>query len=394
MFYQHDKETYDEAEIEPQVDQLWVAVTGRTIQQAFGVPLLPGFVSYHDGRASTEKEIAGFAEASFNITEQLKVTGGVRASKAEFNFSEFSEGPFGVGGNLLPVTSAGSSVDHPLTPKANISYTTDTGLYYATAAKGYRIGGANAVLPNICAAQLASLGVSGTAPPYSSDSVWSYEVGAKQRFAENRAELQASAFKIDWQGIQGVIPLNTCALSYTGNFGKATSRGFDLQGQFRLTQDFTLEGSMSYTDAHYTETVSVPNSTTQLLAKSGDPLLNTPKWQGHAGAQYNWMMFGSYDAYARADFKYIGGVKRTYSSGVNGFIGLIRDGSSYTNTSMRAGVRKDGIDVSVFIDNLTNDETPVFSTVNNNGGFAATAPAIRNLSQKPRTGGMTVTYHY
>ena len=56
---------------------------------------------------------------------------------------------------LPPVTSSGSSTDHPVTPKINLSYSTDGGLLYATVAKGYRIGGANAVLPNICAAQLA-----------------------------------------------------------------------------------------------------------------------------------------------------------------------------------------------------------------------------------------------
>jgi iron complex outermembrane receptor protein len=395
VFYEHDKETYDEIEQEPLVDQLYVALTGKTVAQNFGVPLLPGSVSYHDVRDDIEQELAGFAEVSANFTQRLKLTLGVRGSKADFSFNEGSYGPFGVGANGQPTVSSGSSTDHPVTPKVNLSYSTDGGLVYATAAKGYRIGGANAVLPNICAAQLASLGVSGTAPPYASDSVWSYEAGAKQRFDDNKVELAGSVFKIDWTRIQGTIPLNSCALSYTGNFGTATSQGFDLQGEFRPIRGLDIDGSMSYTDAHYTQTVFVPGSTSQLLAKNGDPLLNTPKWQGHLGAQYTWEIVNAMDAYARADVDYTGDYFRTYSSTVNGYIGLIRDGQPLTNASMRVGVRKNGIDASLFVQNLTDESAPLFSTVGTTAGsFGASAAAIRNVSERPRTYGMTVTFHY
>jgi len=393
--YEDDKEAYDEIEQEPLVDQLYLALTGKTVAQNFGVPLLPGFVSYHDVRNDTEQELAGFAEVGYNFTKRLKLTLGVRGSKADFSFNEFSEGPFGVGGNLKPVSSAGSSTDHPVTPKVNLSYSTDGGLIYATVAKGYRIGGANAVLPNICAAQLASLGVTGTAPPYQSDSVISYEAGAKQRFDDNRLQIEGSIFKIDWTRIQGTIPLNTCALSYTGNFGTAVSQGFDLQGEFRPIQGLALNGSMSYTDAHYTQTVFVPGSTTQLLAKNGDELLNTPKWQGDFGAQYTWAVFNNVDAYARADVNYTGDYFRTYSSTVNGYIALIRNGQAVTDGSMRFGVKKDGIDASLFVNNISNNLTPLYSTVGTTAGtFGASPAAIRNISLRPRTYGMTVTFRY
>jgi iron complex outermembrane receptor protein len=395
VYYENDKESYDEIEQEPLVNQLYIALTGHDVLFNFGVPLLPNSVSYHDVRNDTEQELAGFAEVGFNFTQRLKLTLGVRGSKADFSFNEFSEGPFGVGGNLKPVSSAGSSTDHPVTPKINLSYSTDGGLLYATVAKGYRIGGANAVLPNICAAQLASLGVTGTAPPYVSDSVVSYELGAKQRLDDNKLQLEASVFKIDWTRIQGVIPLNTCALSYTGNFGTAVSQGFDLQGEFRPIQGLSINGAMSYTDAHYTQTVFVPGSATQLLAKSGDPLLNTPKWQGDVGAQYTWGIINNMDAYVRADVNFTDGFFRTYSQTVNGFNALIRNAQSITDGTMRFGVRKDGIDASLFVNNISNNLTPQFSTVGTTANtFGASAAAIRNGSLRPRTYGMTVTFRY
>ena len=74
--------------------------------------------------------------------------------------------------DLLPLTTSGASTDHPVT-QLGASYDLTNGLIYATASKGYRIGGA-ITLPNICQAQLISLGSRGRRP-YTSDKVLSYE---------------------------------------------------------------------------------------------------------------------------------------------------------------------------------------------------------------------------
>ena len=224
IYFTDNREGYQEAEVEPQANALWLAVTGYDINDFFGVPQLPGNVSYTDNRVSREQELAEFADASFKVTERFKVTGGVRFSKTKFSFDETSNGPFGVGADLLPLTTSGASTDHPVTPKVGASYDLTDGLIYATISKGYRIGGANQLLPNICQAQLTSLGINGAAPPYTSDKVLSYEIGAKKRLDDGRLLLSASAFWINWTNIQGVIPLNSCAYSYTGNFGTAVSR--------------------------------------------------------------------------------------------------------------------------------------------------------------------------
>src|SRR5262249_15528814 len=159
----------------PLADDLWLATTGFDILDFFGVPLIDGAISYRDARHDREQESAVFADVSYKLTSRLKVSAGVRASHTQFNFTETSDGAFGVGGDLLPVVTSGSSSEHPVTPKASVSYALDNGVIYASARKGYRIGGANALLPNICDEQLRSLGINGQAPPYTSDSVWSYE---------------------------------------------------------------------------------------------------------------------------------------------------------------------------------------------------------------------------
>jgi iron complex outermembrane receptor protein len=395
VYFTDNREGYHEAEVEPQANALWLALTGFDIADNFGVPQLPGNVSYTDDRVSREQELAEFADASFKITEHFKVTGGVRFSRTKFSFTENSNGPFGVGADLLPLSTSGSSTDHPVTPKLGASYDLPDGLIYATASKGYRIGGANQILPNICQAQLISLGINGAAPPYTSDKVMSYELGFKKLLDDGKLLLSSSVFWINWNNIQGVIPLNSCAYSYTGNFGTAVSRGFDAQLQYEPIKGLEFSGSIAMTDAHYTQTVSAPNDPTDELVKNGDPLLYTPKWSGTAGVGYTWPVHDGIDAYARTDAQYTGNYFNTYSAGVNGYLPLIRDGQSITSVQLRGGVKsKSGAwDASAFVKNLTDNSTPLSvdsGTVPGTYGYSA----LRYISLRPRTIGIAVSYHY
>jgi outer membrane receptor protein involved in Fe transport len=393
LFFMDDREAYREYEDEPLANDLWLATTGFDILDFFGVPLIDNRISYRDFRHDRERESAVFADVSYKLTPRLKLSAGVRASHTEFRFAETSDGPFGVDANLDPLVTSGGSKEHPITPKASLSYDLGNGVLYASARKGYRIGGANALLPNICTEQLASLGINGQAPPYTSDSVWSYELGAKRALADGKLQLAASAFRINWSRIQGVIPLNSCAYTFTGNFGSAVSQGGDLQFLFAPVRGLELSGSIAYTDAHYTQTVPVPGDATQLLARDGDELLSTPRWQGDLSLSYAWSLRNDWGLYARADSSYTGRYFRTYSQGVNGYIGSIRDGQSIADVSLRAGLKIDSWDISAFIKNLTDNATPLFEDVGTRpGSYGATA--VRNISMRPRTVGFTATYRY
>jgi iron complex outermembrane receptor protein len=393
VFFMNDRETYKEYEYEPLANQLWLATTGFDIEDFFGVPLINGAISYRDNHHDYEKETAGFADASLEIIDHLKLSAGVRVSHTEFGFTEYSDGAFGVGGDLLPIVASGATKEHPITPKVALSYDIGGGVLYASARKGYRIGGANALLPNICTAQLQSLGITGQAPPYTSDSVWSYELGAKGTVADGKLMLAASVFRINWSRIQGVIPLNSCAYTFTGNFGSAVSEGGDLQFLYTPFRGLEFGGSLAYTNAHYTQTVPVPGDDTQLLARDGDPLLNTPRLQGDVSLSYTWPAWQGVNPYARVDTSYTGHYYRTYSDGVNGFIGTIRDGKALTNVSLRAGAKFSNWDLSAFINNLTDKSTPLFEDVGTVAGTYG-AEAVRSISLRPRTLGFQATYRY
>lgn len=392
-FYMNNAESYHEDEIEPLANQLWLAVTGYNIEQFFGVPQINGDDSYSDRRHVYERELAAFGDATFKITDRFKVTAGVRNSHTSFSFNETSAGPFGVGANLLPLSTSGGSSEHPTTPKVGASYDLNHGLVYATFAEGYRIGGANQLLPNICTQQLESLGVKGSAPPYTSDKVLSYELGVKNRFDDGRFLLSSSVYKIDWSRIQSIIPLNSCAYTYTANFGTAVSKGFDVQGIVIPFQGVEVSATLSYTKAYYTETVSVPGDAGLILARNGDELLFTPKWQGDFGISYTFHPVDGFETYVRSDATYSGNYYRTYSPGVNGYLASIRDGQAITQVLLRAGLKRDRWDAALFVQNLTNNSTALYEDVGTVPGTYG-YDAIRAISLRPRTIGVALSYHY
>jgi iron complex outermembrane receptor protein len=133
--------------------------------------------------------------------------------------------------------ASASQSETPFTPKAGMNYTPNNdNLFYATYAKGFRDGGANAPLPSYCSAPLMGMGYpSGQAPPtYKSDSTQSFEIGAKDNF-NNVFKLASSIYYIRWNNIQqSVYVTGGCGLQFTDNLGTAVSKGFDLQAEAAL----------------------------------------------------------------------------------------------------------------------------------------------------------------
>ncbi len=119
------------------------------------------------------------------------------------------------------------STDSPTTPKIGLTYEfTPNDLVYVTAAKGFRAGGANSpVSPTVCAPALLQLFGQNTdpvadanlvLPTFGPDTVWSYEAGGKFRMLDNKLQVNAAAFRIDWDGVQSTFTLS-CGLSFVTN---------------------------------------------------------------------------------------------------------------------------------------------------------------------------------
>jgi outer membrane receptor protein involved in Fe transport len=371
-----------------------------------------------------EKEYAGFAELNYMLTSKLKITAGARYSKVLTNYTQIQSGPVfnaplppagtynPTPANPNPPVPAGYFVptpthpfpnqtgdaydnvatgrlkEKPFNPKVGVSWqATERNLFYATVSRGYRAGSVNT--PGTlaqCVNDIAALGAP-TPLTFNSDKVTSYEAGSKVRLLNNRLALNSSAFYIDWKDPQITVTL-TCAFQYVTNAKGAVSKGFDLQGQYRVGGGLTVSFAAGYTDAHYTDDFSfraANGSTTYIVKKGGQ--LGVPKWQYNIGAQYDFDVF-TRPSYVRAEYQYSDVYQRGQAPGTAAFNAVTVKGRQTGFMTARAGVSLDKFDVSLFANNLLDSK----SLLNETNGLAS--PLRTATTFRPREIGAQLSYHF
>ncbi len=225
------------------------------------VPALGIATLFHELVAQTFEQKAVFGEASYQILPTLKATAGVRLYDFDNTFDTAEYGFFGPYGTLQPGASVSNEHDQGINPRFNLSWTPTSDLtVYATAAKGFRPGGGNEIVPtsgtvegDACAASLAALGKTANPASYGPDSLWNYELGEKSRLLGGRLTINGSIYYEDWNRIQRNVTLS-CGYIYSDNAGKADIYGGELEVNGRLTDELTLNANFAYTDATYAVT--------------------------------------------------------------------------------------------------------------------------------------------
>jgi len=390
LFFSHAKQFVYENYVDQYLDQTLMNLTagapfcppgGCNTQEFFGVPLIGG-KSYFIGAEDTlDKQTAVYGQADYDVWAGLKLTAGLRLADMQYTNSTLTAGPIAGGTNA----SGGAQNEHPVTPKAGVEYQMSPDvLLYASASKGFRPGGSNIIVSSECGANLAELGLKQVPPSYGSDQVWSYEVGNKSNLADGRFQIASSLFWIDWRDIQQNILLPACASEFVGNLGAAVSKGFDVETQIRPFPGLTVGLSGGYTDAAYTRTTMGGSGT--VIAERGDAI-GVPKWSGTLSGEYDFASFGR-DMYARFDFQFVG-EGPNQDPRVYGYDSAIVPTGQTRMLNLRMGTLLGQWNLSVFADNVTNDE-PILSQ----GRDATGSPILTSFTYRPRTIGVTAVLKF
>jgi len=371
-----------------------------------------------------DKQIAAFGELTFKFTDTLKATAGVRVSKVDFTGSTYAGGPF------LGTPNSGtqaSSSEKPVTPKAVLSWQPDrSNLYYLSVSKGYRVGGVNVGVGTICGGDLETLGLPTGSDglrhvptQFSSDSLWSYELGGKNTFLDHRLQIDSSLFVINWKNIQQNVYLPSCGEQFTANLGQVQSRGGDIDVQFRPIDTLTLGLTVAYTDARFTKnscagvlqfdgSVMRPDGTTGActgivngaaqiapqIVSEGNRLPGAP-WSIMASAEKTFDEWNGRTPYARADYQFTNAQSALLpgQDTRNALFDQSIPGLPQTkNLQLRAGFRWNGYDVSLFADNVLDQHPELFKS--RDIADDLTDNLYFGRSVRPRTVGVTATYRY
>jgi outer membrane receptor protein involved in Fe transport len=409
LFFSYNRQSYLEQIYDPMLNQLSLAGTGQPYTNFFcytnaaGVcvpvtydPRFPND-SYFLQTFAQDKQIAWFGEGTYSFTDQFKTTVGVRYSKTKYSFNTLTGGPQLF---LPPQTNGGDIKENSFTPRVSLQYQHDPrNLYYFTYAKGFRPGGANNPVPQAaCGTDFTNFGITQAPPTFSSDTVDSFEIGAKNNF-DNRVKIASSIYYIRWHNIQQTVVPPICQISFITNLGQAVAKGADIQGEIALTDSLTAEVSAGYTDARYTQASRLSPSETTPIVANGDAIVGQsgqpgPPVTASIGLEYKFTLFER-DSFVRVDDEYQGRPKWSGASQDPGTLQF--DSANYplssTNfASARGGMKFGALQVEAFVDNLTNTHTITNYEWSIDPSVPGTSRLQRDFTFVPRTVGLTFLY--
>ncbi|QIB64543.1 TonB-dependent receptor [Kineobactrum salinum] len=303
----------------------------------------------------TIEQTAVFAELSYDITEALTATLGLRAFKFDVGES---------GQNLAtrnrpepadPVRTKSDESD--ITPKLSLSYVFSDDLTgYATYAEGFRSGGNNE--PDFATGQ--------TFPAFESDSLQSYEVGLKGFFFSGALQLDTAAYYMDWSDIQSRVLASEDAGTFLilGNVGRASITGLELGGVFRpdTTLDLAIGGNITVLEAELSEDASVGAG--EFTPEKGDRIPDVPEFTANAFVEYVFPMpMNGWEGSLRADYAFVGKSYRTFrpedpSQREQGDYSLVNLGFNVDDGERYR--------IGLFVDNLLNENGTVTHFVDAN----------------------------
>ena len=252
-------------------------------------------IDIESGGRFDHESIAGFAQGTFDVTEQLHITAGIRYTDDTKDFIVTSDGRYRTPGSHVTMGDASDEVNiqsavpvfaptgllvkliadgtttlkaDDWTPMANISYDVNDNLMtYFTYAEGFKSGGV----------QQRNAGVFGDmAPTYDPEFVESFEIGFKYSTVDGRFVLNAAAFYADYTDIQLETLAPEGIAPQLDNAGEGEIKGFELESRWAPLDTLFLEVALGHLDAVITE--SDPTVFNTGGPAKGDRLPQVPRW--------------------------------------------------------------------------------------------------------------------
>lgn len=396
-FYQRSGIRLRQEVAEPGVDALSREFLGLPPEAVFGAPLLPGGITYRGRERAVESQLAAFGEVSWRFAPRLEAVAGVRLFRSSLRLSVGSEGPY-AGPDTAANRVEEKDVETPVTPRFGLNFHPREGaLLYVSASKGYRAGGANTPVPiDPCRSDLAALGRMTSPASYGSDKLWSYEAGAKLSSRDGRLTLGASLFQIEWSDIQQQVSLPTCGFSFVDNLGRARNRGFEVEAELRPAPDLHFSAAVGYVDARLRTSLFAGGETgggagPALLVAGGDRVPFTPDWTISGAGEYRFRLGAAQRAFLRAEYQYVGAYQRTPAPGALSYKEAVFRGEARSYALVRAGVEGPIWSASLFVANLFDDRSVIFSSAEL---VPATLSPLRQTTLEPRRIGLAVSARF
>ena len=331
------------------------------------------------------KQVAVFGEANYKITDNLKITAGLRWFDFHTHATSFQNGFLFDGSTLYNVAVPAANSNSGVNPKLNISWTPDPNLLiYGTISKGFRPSGVNQPVATSFGCPVSPL-------TFQQDSVWNYEAGEKAKLAGGRITFNSDVYYERWNNPQNLVYL-VCGFTYTANSAPAEVYGGEAEMSVKLIPgDKARDGLTLTANAGYAHAQFVGDSPSTFIV-NGDPLTNIPHWTVSGALTYATEIGKDTRIMARVNYNYTGSRQElTLFASPNGAQPGYQALSSYQLTDARIGVEHGAWSLSAFVNNVFNKQADLsYLNVLSYNAFAYN----RVVTNQPRTIGVDFSIHY
>ncbi len=348
--------------------QYYTALYGTTMSS------LPPQVWYSYQTRSDYLQTTEFANISFDVIDRLNVEAGVVHFHSDFHYhspyGQFAYAP------TTPSDTQGSS--QKWNSKFGVNYKlTDHVMLYADFAQGFRDGGANSGYPQSCYD-------SGVPQNYVPDTLNNFEIGWKTTSLNGRLLFNGAGYWMNWKNLQTIIyDVDICApSSFNANVGDARIYGVESNIDFRVTDNWSIQASGSYTDSHL---VSSPYATFQ--GNVGERLPFVPYFSYSWNVRYDHPLGTALHGYAQFDMAHKGDMwDDLHVQGSNGFPRILQPSYSILNLRLGLTPRNGRWLAEFYITNLADKNAIVYSDTGNYD--------LRETTNEPRVFGLRLNYRF
>ena len=269
------------------------------------------------------KSYAGFADVTYDITDTLALTGGLRYTYDDKNFGRYvkfndyvvafaftTETRLDGNGNYDPDGNLGflqSDKDwSKLTPRVVLEWQAqEEVMLYASYTEGYKAGGFNS------AGEIF-------APPFDPEEVANYEVGMKSSWLDNTLRVNTALFSYDYDNLQSLQFIDAACLpdatvgTYLFETSDVEGKGFELNINWLALPSLELYFNTGYLDAEYKrrDEKQVIDGVCVIKDRSGETFSESPDTNFTVGANYSLDFDNGGEVVLAVAYNYTGGLSR------------------------------------------------------------------------------------
>lgn len=351
----------------------------------------------------TSDSIAIFGQLRYEMSDDLRLVGGLRYNKDEKSFT----------GETIPDWD-----DSAVLWKTAVEYDhTDDLMIYASAATGVRTGGAND-------SRVVSRGAD---PLYDNEEVISYEVGMKSSLLDGEMRLNISAFVNEYDDVKAQLFAVACndstggetvlecvqagttqSFEYYENGGSIETVGVEVDLQWYPVDNLAVSGTFTWLDAEFSDDYAVGNSELRPLLGLGNfegrqdindnnSQFSFAGWSPAMAPEYTIGFSANYEFALSNDGALIPHIQVNYSDDYYAFDVNTPETKVDAHAMIDARVTwiiNEDVQVDFFVKNLTDEAVLTRAVVQSQIRDAKPLNSVQANWNDPRTWGVSLKYAF